>query len=367
MRSLFAGLMSGTSVDAIDAVLLDLSTPDRPQAVAHTSRSWPGRLRRELLNVQQAGSAARLGDIARLDASVASQFGLVIEQLIQRSGCSARDIVAIGSHGQTVFHQPDGESGNSLQIGDPNRLAALTGIPVVGDFRRADIAAGGQGAPLASGFHRVLWQNAERDCAVVNLGGIANVTWLGRSAQISGFDTGPANALMDAWIECNQHRQFDTDGAWAGTGRCIDTLVQDLLADPFFALSPPKSTGKDYFNLPWLEARLQPAWRPEDVQRSLLELTCRSVAASIAGVAGDAALIILCGGGAKNALLRTRLGELLANHQLRDSGELGWPCDWIEAAAFAWLAYRRWHGLSGNVEEVTGASRPKTLGGLYLP
>ena len=263
---------------------------------------------------------------------------------------------AIGSHGQTVRHRPNGVNAFTLQIGDPNRIAELTGVATVADFRRRDLAAGGQGAPLAPGFHATLFSHVHERRTVLNIGGISNITRL--RTPLLGFDTGPGNALMDQWCAKHQSVAFDEGGAWAATGQVDEPLLELLLSDPYFALAPPKSTGREHYNLDWLDERLQSSLRPEhvplrpeDVQRTLLELTATSIANAIANWAAETERIIVCGGGRLNRLLLRRL-ETLAKAAVDTADDHGWDGDAIEAGAFAWLAHQRLHSAPANVPSV---------------
>jgi anhydro-N-acetylmuramic acid kinase len=273
----------------------------------------------------------------------------------------------VGSHGQTIRHRPSGEHPFTLQIGNASVMAERCGIDVVADFRSADVAAGGQGAPLLPAVHAMLLNAPGRTRVVLNLGGIANITVLAADGRVFGFDTGPANGLMDAW--CLRHRgeAFDRNGAFAASGRVDEPLLATLLADPYFALPPPKSTGREHFHLGWLDACLHATTAsPADVQATLLELTARSIAAAIDAHASDAADVLLCGGGVHNQVLVQRLRELLRPRKLGSTADYGVDPDYLEATAFAWLARQRLLGLPGNLPAVTGARGPRVLGAVYL-
>ncbi len=294
-----------------------------------------------------------------------------VTALLDKSGYTTADIEAIGSHGQTIEHRPGGACPYTWQLDNPSRLAELTGCRVVGDFRRRDIAAGGQGAPLAPAFHDALFRDAHQWRVLLNLGGFANVTLLppeGSEIPIIGFDTGPANALLDGWYARHHDGRFDRDGAWAAQGTCQPALLARLLSDPFFESTPPKSTGREHFHLPWLEAHLEDE-SPTDVQATLLALTVESIARELerhldAGARADSC-VIPCGGGAHNGAMMAALARRLSPISVERCESLGWSPDWLEAGAFAWLAWRRLEGLPGNLASVTGAAGPRILGGLY--
>jgi anhydro-N-acetylmuramic acid kinase len=283
--------------------------------------------------------------------------------LLQGAGIKPEQVQAIGCHGQTIRHRP-GLGGFSLQLGSADCIAARTGIPVVADFRNRDMVLGGQGAPLAPRFHQFLLARAGLRQAVVNIGGMANLTLLDGEAITSGFDTGPGNVLMNAWCRRHQGEGFDRDGAWARSGRIDDALLEAMLADPYFATPPPKSTGREYFDQGWLEQfDAITEVRPEDVQATLTELTVRSIAADLTDFQPEQ--LRVCGGGAHNGYLMERLAGLLDPVPVHDTGDAGIEPDWIEAAAFAWLAHARLNGVAGNAPAVTGARQPAVLGALY--
>jgi anhydro-N-acetylmuramic acid kinase len=274
-------------------------------------------------------------------------------------------VTAIGSHGQTLRHRADLPTPFTWQIGDPNTLTEMTGITVVADFRRRDVAAGGQGAPLLPVFHDQVFRSKEEDRVIVNLGGIANITVLRRNSTVTGFDTGPANRLLDAWIALHQGKEFDAGGAWAATGLCDDSLLEELLDEPYLGASPPKSTGRELFNLPWLEGKLGLiARRPQDVQATLQQFTAVTVAAAIREYAPGAAVYV-CGGGARNAALLQSIARILAPNPVASTTALGLDPDYVEAVAFAWFASRTLDGLTSSAGSVTGAAGARILGGVY--
>jgi anhydro-N-acetylmuramic acid kinase len=362
----YIGLISGTSLDGIDAALVDFSSAEaRLHTALHTPYS--ASILSELRSLRQPGDNEidRLGE---LDRCVALAFADAVQALLAKAGVEANRITAIGSHGQTVRHRPSANHPFTLQIGDPNTLAEETGITTVGDFRRRDIAAGGEGAPLVPAFHQALFRLIESPRIVLNLGGIANITCLPplHQGSVTGYDTGPANALLDAWIQRHRDLAYDDQGAWAGSGQLNECLLLRLLDDPYFVQTPPKSTGTEYFNLTWLDALLpDQAPPPADVQRTLVELTARTVADAIKREQFEQAEVIVCGGGAHNCFLLERLGRHLPEASVVTTTAYGLDPDWIEAMAFAWLAKQTLAGLSGNLPSVTGARRAVPIGAIH--
>lgn len=367
MSNLYIGLISGTSMDAVDAALVAFDPPQRPQTLAVCSFPLSESLTALLRGI---GPKTPLACIARADAAVADAFASATHELLAASGHRREQVRAIGSHGQTVWHAPDGCLSLSVQIGDPNRLAERTGLTVVADFRRRDMAAGGQGAPLASSLHAELFRRQGMNTIVLNLGGIANITLLPRdpAADITGFDCGPANTLMDAWCRRYRNRTFDTGGAWAADGTLHHTLLEQLTSDEFFQRPAPKSTGPEYFNLDWLATRsgnILADVSPGDVQTTLAELTAVTAAGAIRESLADRAEVLVCGGGAHNRYLFARLAANLPEYRVRSTAELGMDPDFVEAIAFAWLARCRIYNMPGNLPTVTGARRKVVLGGIY--
>jgi len=363
--ALYIGLISGTSADGIDAALVRFDK-DMPRPVDALVHPWPDALRERILAVAQDEARLDLDAYGRLDVAIGACFADATLELLRQSDLPASAVRAIGSHGQTLRHRPQGDYPFTLQVGDPSVIAERCGIDVVADFRRADVAAGGQGAPLLPALHAMLLATPGRTRVVLNLGGIANITVLAADGGVLGFDTGPANGLLDAW--CLRHRgeAFDRDGQFAASGHVDADLLHDLLSDPYFALPPPKSTGREHFHLDWLQQRSRvSALPPADVQATLLELTVRSVAHAILTHAPAAADVLVCGGGVHNPVLMQRLGLLLAPRSVVSTAAFGIDPDFLEASAFAWLARQRLLGRPGNLPLVTGARGPRVLGAIY--
>jgi anhydro-N-acetylmuramic acid kinase len=363
---LYLGLMSGTSMDGIDAALVEFGTESCRVLAAQTFR-YADELREALSVASKSPDHCAIDEIGRLDHWVAESFRDAALDLLKASATSADDVIAIGSHGQTLRHRPRADRPYTLQLGDPNIIAAGTGITTVADFRRCDLALGGEGAPLAPGFHQWAFSSGS-PLVIANIGGFANITVLGDDdVAVTGFDTGPGNTLMDGW--CMRHRgePYDENGNWAASGSSHDILLRDMLTDPYFALEPPKSTGFEYFHAAWLDHQLSQhaGLEPADVQATLCELSARSIANAIKRHAPAAATVYACGGGVHNAELIGRLQANLPGVEVASTASRGIDPDWIEAAAFAWLAARRLAGLPGNLPAVTGASRPGVLGGIY--
>jgi len=363
------GLMSGTSMDAVDAALVSFDD-GKIEVQGALSLPYPEQLRARLL--QAVRNRADPDELGELDTLVGQHFAETANQLIRQTDAHINDIQAIGSHGQTIRHQPSGNAPFSMQIGSAAIITEKTGIATVCDFRSRDLAAGGQGAPLVPAFHRWLFQSSTQDRCILNLGGIANLTWLpaNGNAAITGFDTGPANALMDAWCYDQTGKHYDENGQWASEGEIHTELLESLLSDAYFVKDAPKSTGKERFNLDWLNTHLQrfddlPA---ENVQRTLLQLTARSILQQLPPASGTMA-IYACGGGTFNPLLmaelREGLGEGLGSAELKTTAELGLNPQWVEPVAFAWLARQTLLGLPGNIPSVTGAEGERILGAVY--
>jgi anhydro-N-acetylmuramic acid kinase len=363
--SLYLGLISGTSVDSIDATLIHFDD-GRPEMRASLSHPWPTRIRHQILALAQGEAAFDLDAFGRLDVEIAHCFADAALEVLEQSRTAAHTVRAIGSHGQTVRHRPTGKYPFTLQLGDPSVIAERCRIDVVADFRRADVAAGGQGAPLLPALHAMLLGQKGHGRVVLNLGGIANITVLARDGRISGFDTGPANGLLDAWCLRHRGKPFDRDGDFAAAGKVNSRLLDALLSDEYFALPPPKSTGREYFHLNWLSSHpmLDPL-KPADVQATLLELTAYSVCDAITQHAPETHEVLVCGGGVHNSVMMQRLRELLAPRMLCSTADYGIDPDFLEATAFAWLARQRLLGLPGSLPAVTGARGPRVLGAIY--
>jgi len=357
----YVGLMSGTSLDGVDAVLADFSSSS-PRLLGKHFQPFPDELRRELLTLNQV-TPDELHRCMLAGNRLADAYAEATHALLARTTIPATAVQAIGCHGQTLRHRP--ECGYTVQIGNAARLAELTGISVINDFRSRDIAAGGQGAPLVPAFHDRILRHPGIHRVIVNIGGIANLTDLPPDGSTSGFDCGPGNLLLDAWCQTHCGQPYDADGRWAASGQVLPALLEGLLAEPYFALPPPKSTGRDLFNADWLQQHLTGTEAPVDVQATLLELTCRGIADAIRQRCTGAAEIYLCGGGARNSRLRKRLSELLPACRVDTTAALNVDPDFLEALAFAWLAQQTLQGRPGNLPAVTGARHPCILGAIY--
>ena len=368
MPDLYIGLMSGTSLDGVDAVLVDF---DGPQAcvLGHSSAPMPAELRVELLALNSP-TDNELHRAALASNGLVRLYAEQVHALLEQCGVDAAAVKAIGAHGQTVRHRPqefDG-TGYTLQLNNPSLLAELCSITVVADFRSRDVAAGGQGAPLVPPFHQAFFGMPDQALAVLNIGGISNITVLDPAvADVQGFDSGPGNALMDAWCLTHTGQAYDDAGSWAKQGRVHAGLLARLLDEPFFAKPPPKSTGRDLFNGPWLAARLtgMGAVPPQDVQATLTELTALACARSLLDTSVDCKTLVVCGGGALNDYLMSRLQAALPNSTVISSAKRGLPPLQVEATAFAWLARQTLQGKMSSLKSVTGAKGARILGGIY--
>ena len=369
--ALFLGLISGTSADGIDAALVRFEGSGaalRCELVLGRTYRWNEATRAALIALGQGGEAPSLDEVGRLDALTGHHFAEAALRLLDEAGVGAAEIRAIGSHGQTIRHRPHADPPFTWQIGDGNVIAERSGIDTVADFRRRDVAAGGHGAPLMPAFHAALLASPDEDRAVLNLGGIGNFTLLPRAGgpPVRGFDTGPANALMDAWCERHTGAAFDAGGAFAANGRPDETLLARLREEPWFALPPPKSTGREQFHLAWLEARLgDSAASPSDVQATLLELTAATVADALRASQPDTRRVLVCGGGVHNAQLMARLATWMPQAQVESTALHGLDPDFVEAMGFAWLARETLAGRPGNLPAVTGAKGPRVLGTIF--
>lgn len=384
---LFIGLMSGTSLDGVDVALVafnhDLSNDNQsPKVLSTHFLAYPSALRSQILALQHP-TENELEVTALMGNTLAQLYAQAVNQLLSANQITPDKIIAIGCHGQTIRHRPGFEDGIgfTLQIGNAALLSELTQITVVSDFRSRDIAAGGQGAPLVPAFHQSIFASSQVNRALINIGGIANITYLGRhdtgcsnladTGIVFGFDSGPGNMLLDAWIKQHKNLDYDVNGAWASTGEVLAPLLSAMLAEPYFSLTPPKSTGRDLFNDSWLAKYLMDeSYRPQDVARTLIALTAHSIHNALLQNCGIVDEVYLCGGGAHNALLKNSLQTLfdgikLESVKVATTDALGIGVDWVEAVAFAWLAKRCLDKTTANLPEVTGASGARILGAIY--
>lgn len=360
MASLYVGLMSGTSLDGADAALVDLS-PSIPRTLAFATVPFPPALREQIMSLSEPGKDS-LELAGRVSIELADLYARAVEAVLVGGGVTRDAITAIGCHGQTVRHRPD--LGFTIQLNDPARLAERTGIDVVADFRRRDMAAGGQGAPLVPAFHEAVFRDTQCSRAVVNIGGISNITWLPPGRKTLGFDCGPGNVLLDGWARRHLGRDFDEDGQWASRGRTDAALLDRLLEEPFLDAPPPKSTGRELFRLAWLEEKLPSAYQPEDVQSTLTDFTARSIVDSIDRFCPETQEIYLSGGGARNGALVTRITDL-ACRLVEKTDTLGVPTGHVESMAFAWLAMKCMRREPVDLTAATGARAPRVLGAIY--
>ena len=368
MSEYFLGLMSGTSLDGIDAAIVDFGGSFPTIYAAHTVPFEP-ELRQAILSLAQGQTTHEIEALGTLDTRLGEHFAQAALDLIEHSGLPRDAIRAIGSHGQTIRHRPDLQYPFTLQIGDPNIIAEHTGITTVADFRRRDIAAGGQGAPLVPAFHAMCFRTPAENRAILNIGGMANLTILPADAAtaVSGSDTGPGNVLLDAWISRTQGSSFDAEGAWAASGTVIPALLERLMNEPFLRGAPPKSTGRELFQLDWLDRQLHGLTAPAaDVQATLCAFTARSITDALHSWAPQTQRLLVCGGGARNLQLMNVLRAELTGITLDSTAAHGLEPEWIEAAAFAWMAQETLASRPSNIPSVTGARHPVILGGIYL-
>jgi anhydro-N-acetylmuramic acid kinase len=362
---IYIGLMSGTSLDGIDVAIVDFSEYP-PRLLHHSTTPYDETVRQRLHDLCQSETTT-LDNLYSLDAELGELYAESVNRALDLTSLERSKIVAIGCHGQTIRHSPDSIRPFTVQIGDPNRIATLTGISTVADFRRKDIALGGQAAPLAPAFHRFLFRADDENRALINIGGIANITYLpsNPAERILGFDTGPGNTLLNYWNERHQGSPFDDAGAWARSGQVIDGLLESMIAgEDYFRLEAPKSTGTEYFNSNWLATYLSDEFAANDVQATLVELTVTTIANALSDLP-DLASCFVCGGGAHNQYLLERLAQKLPQCGVATTNALGLDPDFVEAVAFAWLARERFNLRSGNIPEVTRARRAAILGGIY--
>jgi anhydro-N-acetylmuramic acid kinase len=368
--ALYVGLISGTSADAIDAVVLEAARHEdneRFRVMHAMAVPYPAPLRAQLLAFVASPKTHSLEAVARLDVAVGREFGAAALRLLDSARVPASRIAAIGSHGQTILHEVAGDLPFSWQIGDPNVIAEITGLTTVADFRRRDIAAGGEGAPLMPAFHQAVLASRNEARIVLNIGGIANVTWLPVRGDTLGFDTGPGNCMMDAWAERHWKISYDRDGAYAAKGSVHKGLLARMLTEPYLARKAPKSTGRELFNLAWLDAHLAGVGAPisaEDVQATLCEFSVVTIARDVRD-RPEARRVLVCGGGAHNKELLRRLSVQLPGVPIEPTSAQGIDGDYVEAAGFAWLAHRTLAGLPGNLPSVTGARHPVVLGSIH--
>jgi anhydro-N-acetylmuramic acid kinase len=369
MDDYYIGLMSGTSLDAIDAALIRIGDKGELEVISLLNTKFPEHIVIQLRNII-SGNNESLHELCLLDTELGEIYANVALDLISRSAYKPHKIKAIGCHGQTIRHQPDCRHPYTLQIGNPSVIAEKTSITTVAQFRARDIAAGGQGAPLVPAFHRAVFSDPEQQRVIVNIGGIANITLLpplNSKDTVSGCDTGPGNCLLDAWSLSCRGLGYDENGSWAASGTVDRKLLESLLADSYFSKSSPKSTGTDYFNLDWLESSYPSVTdlKAEDVQATLAELSARTIALSIIREGYDGKQIYLCGGGVHNKDLNDRIHRHLANAKHYTTDKLGLDPDYVEATAFAWLAWCTMEKQAGNLPAVTGARHPVILGGIF--
>ncbi|AUI65820.1 MULTISPECIES: anhydro-N-acetylmuramic acid kinase [Glaesserella] len=367
MAQYYLGVMSGTSLDGVDLALVDFSQSSK--LIAADFAPMPEHLRLALSELVKQGNTT-LQQLGELDHQLALLYADCINRFLEKQQLSTQDIIAIGCHGQTVWHSPKGQYPFTMQIGDMNLLSAKTGITTVGDFRRRDMAFGGQGAPLVPAFHQAVFSSSERLTVVLNIGGISNISVLHPQQATIGYDVGAGNTLLDIWIEKHLGKRYDANGEWAKTGKVNPTLLSFLLDEPFFQQPPPKSTGRELFNLDWLSQKLtqiEPL-APEDVQATLVAFTVQSIVQALQQIENPEnlpCLLLVCGGGAKNPLIMQGLQTNLKTWHVATTTEYGLDVDYVEAAAFAWLAHQRVHNLPANLPSVTGATQAVSLGAIF--
>ena len=361
MTALYVGVMSGTSLDGADAALVDFSGAI-PRTLAFASHSFPDGLRDRLVALSHAGTDG-LDEAGRASLELADLYAGAIEAAIRDAGVARADVRGIGVHGQTVRHRPD--PGFTIQLNDPARVAERCGIDVVADFRRRDMAAGGQGAPLVPAFHEAVFRDPRHARAVVNIGGIGNVTWLAPGRAAVGFDCGPGNVLMDGWVQRHRDSRFDEGGRWAASGRVDVALLARMMSEPYLRLPPPKSTGRELFRMEWLDPFVPRDARPEDVQATLAEFTARTIVEAIDRCCPGTEEIYLAGGGARNDHLVARIRAIAGGRAVRTTDALGVPTQQVEAMAFAWLAMKCLRREPIDMSAITGARGPRILGAIY--
>lgn len=365
-EELFIGLMSGTSVDAIDAALVGFESSTKLRVIETRLTPFPEALRAEIKQTALNNSHLLKNEDSALHLALAEVYADAALNLIKAAGIDRSSITAIANHGQTVRHEPNAKPPFSLQLGDGQRIANITGIKTITQFRQADLAADGQGAPLMPAFHKAVFEGSE-STFVLNLGGIANITQLGKT--VVGFDTGPGNCLLDQWIAKQQNKNYDENGMWAASGQVDTALLEQLMQESYLHHPHPKSTGTDYFNLDWLAKRIAniEKYTPQDIQATLLAFTVESIALAFKQLNAQSGEIYVCGGGAANATLMQALETRFSSFTVSKTDHVGIPSDWLEAVGFAWLGYCYAHNIPGNLPSVTGASRAVILGQSYVP
>jgi len=362
---LYIGMLSGTSVDGVDCALVRFDG-DKPVLIQSHFKDYPPALRERVLTLC-SGTTTDLGIVGQTHIEIGKLFASAVLELLEETEFLPKNISAIGSHGQTVWHQPDGDNPFSLQLGDPNTIVEHTGITTIADLRGRDLAAGGQGAPLAPLLHREVFYSADVDRAVVNIGGIANITMLPRTSDCFAFDTGPGNVLMDYWVNKHKHQRYDDHGNWASEGQFNLTLLNALLDEEYFSRGIPKSTGRELFNGPWLEAKIKKCGLeldPVHVQATLLTFTVTTIVSDLARYCSPQEIYI-CGGGAHNEILLTELEKMASEYSVDSTASLGIDPDWVEAVAFAWMARMAMEDRAVNTQPFTGANGPVPLGAVY--
>lgn len=367
VKDYFIGLISGTSVDGVDCALVQFED-GRPQLLASHGHAYPDELRDTVLALC-AREPSALASLEKTHVELGELFAEASNSLLAEAGIPAKNITAIGSHGQTIWHEPDGDEPFSLQIADPNVIAQLTGITTVADFRNSDIAVGGQGAPLAPLLHREVFSSTAIDRVIINIGGISNTTFLPSDGNCLAFDTGPGNVLMDYWVNLHQNKSFDENGSWAASGQKQLDLLNVLLDEDYFTRAPPKSTGRELFNGEWLQEKLNAcasSYKPEDVQATLLTFTATTIANAI-GQCADKREVYVCGGGVHNVALMKELARLAGEQSVHSTSELGIDPDWVEAMCFAFLAKQTVEGVAVDSAPFTGATAPVILGTVHTP
>lgn len=364
---IYIGLMSGTSLDGIDVAIIDFS--EFPPKLLHRETSPYSTATRQRLHLLCQEASTTLDNLYSLDAELGELYAMSVNQALEIASVDRNKVVAIGCHGQTIRHSPNSISPYTAQIGDPNRIAVLTGITTVADFRRKDIALGGQAAPLAPAFHQFLFHSKDEDRALINIGGIANITFLPANPDqpVIGFDTGPGNTLLDLWNARHRNSSYDEAGAWAKTGQVIGRLLESMISnEDYFHQASPKSTGTEHFNSDWLSGFLEDEFAENDVQATLVELTATTIAMAISALPVLPTNCFVCGGGARNQHLLDRLDSILPDCNIATTAALGLDPDYVEAVAFAWLARERINMRSGSISDVTRARMAGILGGVYL-